>query len=54
MRKVTPITAHFQAFVRNWKESFWENLNGKAQAAMQQLLEAESRRQRDRYLRREA
>jgi len=54
MRKVTPITEQFQAFVQDVKESFWGDLNGKAQAAMKGLLEAESRRQRDRYLCREA
>jgi putative transposase len=54
MRKVTPITEQFQHFVRDLKESFWGDLNGKAQAAMKALLEQESRRQRDRYLCREA
>ena len=36
------------------KESFWGDWNGKAPAALQQLLEEDSRRQRDRYLCREA
>ena len=54
MRKVAPITEQFQHFVRDVKESFWGDLNGKAAAAMKQLLEEESRRQRDRYLCREA
>jgi putative transposase len=54
MRKVTEITEQFQHFVKDLKESFWGDLNGKAQAALQQLLEAESRRQRDRYLCRDA
>ncbi|MBI4478981.1 MAG: transposase, partial [Acidobacteria bacterium] len=54
MRKVTPITEQFQHFVGELKEGFWGDLNGKARAAMQQLLESESRRQRDRYLCREA
>ena len=54
MRNVTPITEQFQHFVRDLQESFWGDLNGKAQAAMKQLLEAESRRQRDRYVCREA
>jgi putative transposase len=54
MRKVSEITEQFQHFVRDLKESFWGDLNGKAQAALQQLLEAESRRQRDRYLCRDA
>ena len=54
MGKVTPITEQLQHFVRDLQESFWGDVNGKAQAAMQQLLEEESRRQRDRYLCREA
>ena len=54
MGNVTPITEQFQHFVQEVKESFWGDLNGKAQAAMKELLEAESRRQRDRYLCREA
>ena len=54
MRKVTPITEQFQHFVQDVKESFWGDLNGKAQAAVKQILESDSRRQRDRYLCREA
>ena len=54
MGKVTPITEQFQHFVQEVKESFWGDLNGKARAAMQQLLESESQRQRERYLCREA
>ncbi|MGH9785691.1 MAG: IS256 family transposase [Terriglobia bacterium] len=54
MGKLTPITEQFQHFVRDLKESFWGDLNGKAQAAMKHLLEEESRRQRERYLCREA
>jgi putative transposase len=54
MRKVTPITEQFQHFVADLKESFWGDLNGKAQAAMKWLLEQESQRQRDRYLCRDA
>ena len=54
MGKVTPITEQFQHFVEGLKESFWGDLNGKAQAAVKQLLEGESRRARDQYLCREA
>ena len=54
MRKVTPITEQFQHFVRDLQESFWGDLNRKAQAGLKQLLERESQRQRDRYLCREA
>ena len=53
MRKVTEITEQFQHFVRDLQESFWGDLNGRAQLALQELLEQESRRQRDRYLCRE-
>lgn len=54
MRKVTPITEQFQHFVQDLKETFWGDLNGRAQAAMKQILEAESRRERDRYWCRES
>jgi putative transposase len=54
MKNVTPITEQFQHFVKDLRESFWGDLNGKAQAALQGLLEEESRKQRDRYLCREA
>ena len=54
MGNVTPITEQFQHFVKDLKESFWGDLNGKAQAALKGLLEAESQRQRERYLCREA
>ena len=54
MGNVTPITEQFQHFVQEVKEGFWGDLNGQAQAAMKALLEGESRRQRDRYLCREA
>lgn len=54
MRKVAPITEQYQHFVEDLKESFWGDLNGRAQAAVKGLLEEESRRQRDRYLCREA
>jgi len=50
MGKVTPIPEQFQHFVRDLKESFGGDLNGKVQAAMKGLLEEESRRQRDRYV----
>ena len=50
MGKATPITEQFQHFVRDLQESFWGDLNGKAQAAMKWLLEEQSRRQQDRHL----
>ena len=54
MGTVTPITEQFQHFVQDWKESFWGDRNGKEQAAVKGLREEDSRRQRDRYLCREA
>src|SRR5439155_23834753 len=54
MGNVTPITEQFQHFVQEVKESFWGDLNGKAQAAMKALLEGESGGARERYLCREA
>jgi putative transposase len=54
MRKVAEITEQFQHFVKDLRESFWGDLNGKAQAALKGLLEEDSRKQRDRYLCREA
>ena len=53
MGNVTPITEQFQHFVEGLWESFWGDLNGRAQAAVKGLLEAESRKARDRYLCRE-
>jgi transposase-like protein len=50
MAKVTPITEHFQHFVADLKESFWGALYGRTQRAWKELLENESRRQRDLYL----
>lgn len=54
MGKVPPITEQFQHFVAQVKESFWGDWNGRAQAARKQFLEEESRRQRERYVCREA
>ncbi len=54
MGKLTPITEQFQHFVEGLKESFWGDLNRKAQSGLKQLLESESQRQRERYLCREA
>ena len=49
MAKIVSITEHFQHFVANLQESFWGNLEQKAQFALKHWLEAESRRMRDRY-----
>jgi len=37
-----------QHFVKDLKESFWGDLKGKAHAAVKELLEEDSQRQRDR------
>lgn len=50
MAKVTPITEHFQHFVRDVKESFWGDLQGQAQKAAKRLFELLSERQRDLYM----
>lgn len=53
-KKVTPITEQYQHFVREVKESFWGDLYGAGQQTLKQLLEAESERERQRYLMRDA
>ena len=50
MAKVTPITEHFQHFVKDLKESFWGDLQGQAQQAAKRLFELLSERQRDLYM----
>jgi putative transposase len=50
MAKVTPITEHFQHFVKDLKESFWGDLQGQAQRAAKRLFELLSERQRDLYM----
>ncbi len=53
-KKVTPITEQYQHFVRELKESFWGDLYRGGQQALKQLLEAESERERQGYLMRDA
>ena len=53
-KKLTPITEQYQHFVQELKESFWGDLYGGGQQALKQLLEAESERERQRYLMRDA
>jgi putative transposase len=53
-RKLTPITEQYQHFERELKESFWGDLYGGGQRALKQLLEAESERERQQYLMRDA
>lgn len=50
MAKVTPITEHFQHFVADLKDSFWGDVQGQTNKAMQRLFELLSERQRDRYM----
>jgi putative transposase len=50
MRKVTPITEQFQHFARDLQESFWGDLYGKTKILWKQFWEAESMRERDRYV----
>jgi putative transposase len=54
MGKVTSISEHFQHFLADLKETFWGDVYGQTKQAWKQFLEAESRRERDRYAVREA
>ena len=53
-KKLTPVTEQYQHFVRDLKESFWGDLYRGGQQALKQVLEAESERERQRYLMRDA
>ena len=53
-KKLTAITEQYQHFVQELKESFWGDLYREGQQALKQLLEAESERERQRYLMRDA
>jgi len=50
MAKVTPITEHFQHFVKDLQESFWGDLQGQVQKSAQKFFELLSERQRDLYM----
>jgi putative transposase len=50
MAKVTPITEHFQHFVKDLQESFWGDLQGQVQQSAQKFFELLSERQRDLYM----
>lgn len=52
--KLTPMTEQYQHFVQELKESFWGDLYRGGQQALKQMLEAESERERQRYLMRDA
>jgi putative transposase len=50
MQKLTPVTEQFQHFIEQVKESFWGDVYDKGKQAVKELLEADSERQRQRYL----
>jgi putative transposase len=52
MAKITPIrvSEQFEHFVRDLKESFWGDLYGQTRLAWRKFWEAESRRERDSYM----
>lgn len=50
MAKVTPITEHFQHFVKELQESFWGDLQGQVQQSARKFFELLSERQRDLYM----
>ena len=54
MRKVAEVTEQYQHFVRDLKESFLGDLDRNGPRLVKWLREEQSRRQRDRYLCREA
>src|SRR5258708_39585258 len=53
MAKIISSAEHFQHFMAEMKESFWGDVYGQTTVVWKQLLEADSRRQRDRYAVRE-
>ena len=53
MAKIIPITEHYQHFLQEMKESFWGDVYGETRRLWKELLEADSRRERDRYAVRE-
>jgi hypothetical protein len=42
MAKIIPITEHFQHFLTDMKESFWDDVYGQTKLAWQGFLELES------------
>ena len=53
MAKIIPITEHYQHFLAEMKESFWGDVYGQTRELWEERLEADSRRERDRYAVRE-
>jgi len=54
MQKLAPVTEQYQHFVEQCKESFWGDVYDKGKQVVKELLEADSERQRQRYLMTEA
>lgn len=50
MAKVTPITEHFQHFLADLKDGFWGDVCGKTRVAWKEFLDAQSLRERDRWM----
>jgi len=50
MAKVTPITEHFQHFVKDLQESFWGDLEARTRQAAQKFFDLLSERRRDMYM----
>ena len=50
MKRVVPISEQFQHFLAEVKESFWGDLYGRTRELWKEFLQAESARERDRYL----
>ena len=53
MAKIIPITEHYQHFLAEMRESFWGDVYGETKRLWKLRLEADSRRERDRYAVRE-
>ena len=54
MAKIIPITEHYQHFLAEMRESFWGDVYGETKRLWKERLEADSRRERDRYAVRES
>jgi hypothetical protein len=50
MAKVTPITEHFQRFLADMKDGFWGDVYGTTRVAWKKFLDAQSLRERDRWM----
>jgi putative transposase len=50
MAKVTPITEHYQRFLADLKDGFWGDVYGKTRVAWKKFLDAQSLRERDRWM----